>query len=97
MLHHIVLLKTKPGLSPVKHDRILTDAREKLTTISGVMNLYAGTPADPDSDWNICLAMDFQDEQALQTYRIHPVHVAYVRDNLEENVIKRQALDFWME
>ena len=97
MFHHVVLLKTKPGLTTGKRDRILTDAREKLKTIPGVLNLCAGTPVNSDSEWDICLAMDFHNEQALQAYRVHPLHVAYVRENLEEHVIQRQGLDFWME
>jgi len=96
-LQHIVLLKTRPGLDGRAFDRILTDAQKKLATIPGVSNLRAGVSADSNSAWNIALSMDFADQEALEAYRAHPVHVAYVQDNLDENVVERKALDFLMD
>jgi len=41
--------------------------------------------------------MDFEDEKALETYRKHPTHVAYVKELLDPNVAERKALDYWMK
>jgi hypothetical protein len=97
MLQHVVLLKTRPGLEKEKFDQIIKDARQVLSSIPGVSNLRAGESADADSEWRIVLSMDFENRDALEAYRVHPDHVAYVRNNLDENVIQRQAADFFFQ
>lgn len=97
MLQHIVLFKTRPGLAPELFDRIIADALQQLTAIPGVINLRAGTPLDENVGWDICLSMDFASREKLEEYRKHPIHVKYIRENLDENVIERKALDFWMK
>ena len=97
MLQHIVLFKTNPGLAPEIFDRIIADALQQLTTIPGVINLRAGTPLDESVGWDIGLSMEFASREELEEYRKHPIHIAYVQENLDENVLERKALDFWMK
>jgi len=97
MLQHIVLFKTRPDLPPERFQRILTDARTRLVQIPGVSHLRAGKPLLPGAEWAICLSMEFEDEKALQAYRVHPIHVAYIKENLDGQVTERMALDYWME
>jgi hypothetical protein len=93
----MVLFKTRPDLSPERFDRILTEARTRLVQIPGVSHLRVGKPLLADAEWAICLSMEFEDEKALQAYRVHPIHVAYIKENLDGQVTHRLALDYWME
>jgi hypothetical protein len=58
-----------------------------------VRDLTAGYVMQRDSPYRVALAMRFEDEAALEAYRVHPIHVAYVRDVIEPVRDGRMAID----
>lgn len=82
-LTHIVMFEVKPDADPAAVDRLVTEARAKLTQIPGVSELHAGWVMQRESPHRVVLSMRLPDAAALAAYRVHPLHVEYV-----ENVIK---------
>ena len=82
MLVHIVQFKLKPEATERQIQRIIDDAKEKLTQIPGVQNLRAGKSIKDEEEFKVCLYMELPDQAGLQAYREHPIHVEYVQEVL---------------
>ena len=81
MICHVVFYKMKPGTTEEGERRLMDQARRELTRLPGVMNLRVGRNIDASAHgYSIALVMDFQDEAALESYRVHPDHQLFVRN-----------------
>ncbi len=90
---HIVMFKVKPDAAEADVARLVTEAREKLTQIPGVKNLTAGWATPPGDPYDVVLTMHLDDATALETYRTHPLHVAYVENVVKPVKAERFAID----
>jgi len=91
MLVHSVYFWLKPELTPEQLDDFDAGLRS-LTAIETVKGLHYGNPAPSDRPVVECsytrgLVVNFNDRQELDTYAVHPVHLAFVE----------QFKQFWTE
>ena len=93
MLTPVVLFALKPDAAPDAGERLVREALGRLTQIPGVQHLSAGKVVQPESDYDYALAMQFDDTDALDAYRIHPIHQEYVAF-LQTATAQRLAYDF---
>ena len=91
MIHHVVVLKARPEADL---EMVLRETRVRLVQIPGVQHLRCGKNIDPKSPWSFFLSMDFETMAELETYRTHPLHVAYIQEILTPYTSERTALDF---
>jgi len=78
---HIVLYQMKKGLSEQDENKLVHLALNKLAALPGVKNLRAGrTIKDPEKGYSVALVMDFEDEAALESYRVNPDHQKFVKE-----------------
>ena len=81
MICHVVFYKMKPGTTEAGERGLVDQARRELVKLPGVMNLRVGRNIDASAEgYSIGLVMDFQDEAALEAYRVHPEHQKFVKD-----------------
>ena len=81
MICHVVLYKMKPGTNAADEDRLVEEARTKLPLVGGVMNLRAGRSLEGrEKGYSVALAMDFQNEAALDAYRVNSGHQRFVKE-----------------
>jgi hypothetical protein len=92
-LTHIVMFEVKPDASPDAVDRLVTEARAKLTQIPGVSELHAGWVMQRDSPHRVILTMRLVDEAALAAYRFHPLHIEYVETVIKPVEQRRFVID----
>lgn len=92
-LTHIVMFEVRPDASPEAVDRLVTEARSKLTQIPGVSELHAGWTLQRDSPHRVVLTMRLEDEAALAAYRVHPLHVEYVEQVIKPVEQRRFVID----
>ena len=86
-LVHVVLFKVKPGCPPEMRQEMREDAERLLADLPMVRGLWLGTPADtktPDrpmvkDDYDLGLAVLFDDVDGLNDYLEHPDHVTFAR------------------
>jgi quinol monooxygenase YgiN len=80
MIGHVVFYKMKPGISEADECSLMDRARRQLAKLPGVMNLRVGKNIEAFAQaYSIALVMDFQDETALEAYRVHPEHQDFVK------------------
>ncbi|MCA9494126.1 MAG: Dabb family protein [Myxococcales bacterium] len=75
--------------------RVEERALAVLPTIPGVRDVLVGIPADEASDvWDVALTVRFAELTDVGTYLTHPIHVAFVAEELEPRVEVRKAWNF---
>lgn len=81
MICHIVLYRMKPGTGADDEIRLVEEARSQLPKLPGVRNLRAGRSIELGSKgYAVALVMEFEDEAALEAYRINPEHQRFVQE-----------------
>jgi quinol monooxygenase YgiN len=81
MICHVVFYKMKPGTTEAEEYSLMDQARRELTKLPGVVNLRVGRNIDASVEgYSLALIMDFQDEAALEAYRVHPEHQSFVKN-----------------
>lgn len=81
MICHLVFYRMKPHASPEDERRLVDQARRVLQKLPGVKNLRAGKSMEgPVKGYSLALVMDFQDEAALEAYRVNPDHQKFVKE-----------------
>ena len=81
MICHVVFYRMKLGTTEADERSLMDQARRELVKLPGVMNLRVGRNIDAFAEgYSIALVMDFQDEAALEAYRVHPEHQSFVKN-----------------
>jgi len=97
MVHHIVLFKLKPEVTPEKLEEMMRQTRISLLKIDEVLAVKCGKNVDPKSPWGFFIAVDFESMEKLAIYREDAIHIKYVEDVIKPNTTERLALDYEME
>ncbi|NHC14998.1 Dabb family protein [Motilibacter deserti] len=93
MIRHTVVFTLKHAAGSAEEAEFLATARA-LADIPGVERFEQLRQVSPKSEFAFSFSMEFADEQAYQGYNEHPVHVAFVRDRWQSEVVDFQELDF---
>jgi hypothetical protein len=92
---HIVFYRMKPQASEEDKDKLAEQARSKLCLVPGIKNLRAGKTINASGKgYSVALAMDFQDEAALESYRVDPDHQRFVKEIAAPMVEEVWRFDF---
>lgn len=97
MVHHIVLFKLRPEVTPAKLEEMMMNTRMQLLKIPEVLSVKCGKKIDPKCEWPFFIAVDFESTDKLAVYRDDPVHLKYVSEVLKPNTTERLTLDYEME
>ena len=75
---------------------VAAETRQRLADLPGVRGLRVGLPADDRAAqaWDLSIAVVFDDLEAVETYRVHPDHRAYVDASLRPMLAKITAWNF---
>ena len=97
MVCHLVFYRMKPETTEADADYLVREARGRLCRLTGVCNLKAGKNIDKSGEYRVALSMDFEDEAALETHRVHPDHQAFVNNIAQPLISEVWRYDFWWE
>jgi hypothetical protein len=97
MICHVVLIRLKTGLGGAAGAEVLEQARKLLAPIPGVRNLRLGRGLGKKAevDYPYALVMEFEDEEALQGYQVHPDHQRFVREVVDPVQDDKKVFDYW--
>ncbi len=96
MICHIVLIRLKNSVPDQEAGAFLGTAKELLGAIPTVRNLRVGRGIGIKADVShpYALAMDFDDDAALEAYQVHPDHQRFVKDILGPIQDDKQVYDY---
>ena len=102
MLRHVVMWKISGDLTGdgVRREDVaetLSGALADLVgVVPGIVSMTVGTNCvNAEGNWDFGLVVDFETEEDLQVYAVHPAHLEVVKQ-IRAVVSVRAAVDFWM-
>ncbi len=77
----------------------VAESRNVLPKLPGVLRVRAGRPADAHAGkgWDACLVLGFNSLEEIETYRVHPDHVAFLENFLGPRVEAKRVWNFSSE
>ena len=60
MIHHVVLYKLKPEVTPARVEAMMMNTRMQLLKIPEVLSIKCGKRIDPELPWPFFIAIDFE-------------------------------------
>jgi len=97
MIHHVVLFKLKPEVTPEKLEEMMMNTRIQLLKIPEALSVRCGKRVDATNDWEFFLAVEVDSMDKLAIYRDDPIHIKFVEEVIKPNTLQRWALDYEME
>ncbi|MEA3189348.1 MAG: hypothetical protein QOD99_3178 [Chthoniobacter sp.] len=97
MVHHIVLFKLKPEVTPAKLEEMMMNTRINLLKIPEVLSVKCGKKIDPKNEWPFFIAVDFESMDKVAIYRDEPLHLKYLEDVIKPYTSEKLSLDYEME
>src|SRR6266851_3960631 len=97
MVHHVVLNKLKPEVTPARVEAMMMNTRMQLLKIPEVMNIKCGKRIDPELPWPFFIAIDFESMDKYAIFREDPVFVKFIEEVIKPNTEDSLDLDFEMD
>ena len=97
MVHHIVLYKLNPEVTPARVEEMMMNARMQLLKIPEVLSIKCGKRIDPETDWPFFIAIDFESMDKYAIFREDPIFVKFMEEVIKPNTEDSLALDFEMD
>src|SRR5947207_14957584 len=94
MVHHIVLYKLKPEVTPAHVETMMMNARMQLLKIPEVLSIKCGKRIDPETDWPFFIAIDFESMDKFAMFREDSIYVKYVEEVVKPNTEDSLVLEF---
>ena len=97
MVHHIVLYRLKPEVTPARVEEMMMNTRMQLLKIPEVLSIKCGKRIDPETEWPFFLAIDFESMDKYAIFREDPIYVKFVEEVVKSNTEDSLTLDFEMD
>src|SRR5438132_11432597 len=97
MIHHIVLYKLKPEVTPARVEAMMMNARMQLLKIPEVLSIKCGKRVDPGSPWPFFIAIDVESMDKYAIFREDSVVVKFTEELIKPNKPASSTLDFDMD
>jgi len=97
MVHHIVLYRLKPEVTPARVEEMMMNARMQLLKIPEVLSIKCGKRIDPETEWPFFLAIDFESMDKFAMFREDSIYVKFVEEVVKPNTEDSLTLDFEMD
>jgi hypothetical protein len=95
MIKHIVFWKIKPELDVIATSEEIKSKLEALRgNIAGLIAIEVGTDiSNGPASFDVALYSELEDQQALQSYQVHPLHEA-VKSYIGSVTTERGVVDY---
>ncbi len=91
MIHRVARMKLK---NPKEAKAVLDESRRVFLSFPGVVGFSAGPINIPaDYEYDICLLIDLENADMIETYRMSPGHRAFVDDFLRPKLEKMEIFN----
>jgi len=97
MVHHIVLYKLKPEVTPARVEEMMMNTRMQLLKIPEVRSIKCGKRIDPEMIWPFFIAIDFESMDKYAIFREDSIFVKFNEEIIKPNTEDFLALDFEMD
>jgi Stress responsive A/B Barrel Domain len=97
MVHHLVLFKLKPEVTPARVEEMMMNTRMQLLKIPEVLSIKCGKRVNNEMPWPFFIAIDFESMDKYEIFREDSIFVKYEADIIKPNIAEALTLDFEMD
>ncbi len=97
MVHHVMLFKLKPEVTPAKLEQIMMSTRMSLLKIPEILSVRCGKNLDAKSEWPFFIALDFESTEKMAMAEEDARYLKFTVDVLKPNTGERMVLNYEME
>jgi hypothetical protein len=97
MVHHIVLYKLNPEVTPARVEEMMMNARMQLLKIPEVLSIKCGKRIEPEMEWPFFIAIDFESMDKFAIFCEDSIYVKFVEEVIKPNTEDSLTLDFEMD
>jgi Stress responsive A/B Barrel Domain len=97
MVHHVVLYKLKPEVTPARVEEMMMNSRMQLLKIPEVLSIKCGKRIDSKMAWPFFIALDFESMDKYAIFREDPIFVKFEAEIIKPNTSESLVLDFEMD
>ncbi len=97
MVHHVVLFRLKPEVTPARVEEMMMHTRMQLLKIPEVLSIKCGKRINQEMQWPFFIAIDFESMDKYEIYCDDPIYVKFVEEIIKPNVAEAITLDFEMD
>jgi Stress responsive A/B Barrel Domain len=97
MVHHLVLFKLKPEVTPARVEEMMMNTRMQLLKIPEVLSIKCGKRINNEMPWPFFVAIDFESMDKYEIFREDSIFVKYEAEILKPNIAEALTLDFEMD
>jgi hypothetical protein len=97
MIHHVVLYKLRPEVTPARVEEMMMNARMQLLKIPEVLSIKCGKRVDPELAWPFFIAIDFESMDKYAIFREDSIFVKFMEETIKPNTADSLTLDFEMD
>jgi hypothetical protein len=97
MVHHLVLFKLKPEVTPARVEEMMMNTRMQLLKIPEVLSIKCGKRIDGEMPWPFFIAIDFESMDKYEIFREDSIFVKYEAEIIKPNTAEALTLDFEMD
>ena len=94
MIHHIVLFKLKPEITPERLEVLLMQTRMQLLKIPVAMNVRCGRRIDPNNEWPFFFAVEFDSKERMAMFTEEPIYIKFIEETIKPNTEGSLVLDY---
>src|SRR5207247_6758352 len=80
MVHHIVLLKLKPEVTPARIEEMMMNTRMQLLKIPEVLSIKCGKRINPELPWPFFIAIDFESMDGYGIFSTDLINVNFMEE-----------------
>src|SRR5438045_8827006 len=78
MVHHVVLYKLNPEVTPARVEEMMMNTRMQLLKIPEVLSIKCGKRIDPEMEWPFFIAIDFESMDKYAMFREDSIYVKFM-------------------
>jgi hypothetical protein len=94
MIHHIVLYKLKPEITPERVELLLMQTRMQLLKIPVAMNVRCGRRIDQTNEWPFFFVVEFDSKERMAMFTEDPVYIKFMEETIKPNTQGAMVLDY---
>jgi len=94
MVHHLLLCKLKPEVTPRKLEEMMRRTRMSLLKIDAARAVQCGKNIAPSDPWGFFVAVDLDSMDKLAAYKDDALYIKYMEEVLKPNTTQRVTLNY---
>lgn len=93
-IRHMAVFTLKSPQDSTETKQFLSDGKQILSSIPVVQHFEVLTQISSKCDYDFGFSMEFENQEAYDTYNAHPDHLAFVENRWKKEVERFQEIDF---